>query len=149
MVLEGPDLSACTCSQDAYDAEGHLAESSLLPRSSALHQACILPKPLHFLQSLPLRGCSLMLWHCLAPPPPHLHSLQPSVLDLGSCAFKMLRHAAGQLTASQIIHVAPPPLIRAILTSQPETTGPDATSGLKPTFCSLLDHCDLEILSVV
>lgn len=49
---------------------GQLAESSLLPRSPALHQVCIpYPQPPYFSQSLPFGSSSSVLWHC-----PGLHN---------------------------------------------------------------------------
>lgn len=92
MVLEGPDLSACTCSQDACDADRAACRSSLLPRSPALHQARIPPAPSchsspHF---LPFGGCSSMCWHCPFPFPPScsplfFQSLVPLPFRCASC----------------------------------------------------------------
>ena len=79
MVLEGPDLSACTCSQDACDA-GRAACRIL----SAPTQPCPAPslhplsQPPRSLQPLPFGSCSSMFWHC----PAHPFLLSPLVLPV-------------------------------------------------------------------
>lgn len=98
-----------------------LAESSLLPRSPALHQARIPPQPPRFLFHLEV------VPQCSGTALPHSPLLQPSVPPVpASSAFQMLRHAAGQPPAPQVIHVPLVSLTLTFLASQPQTTGPDA-----------------------
>lgn len=72
MVLEGPDLSACTCSQDACDADRAACRSSLLPRSPALHQARV-PQPPAATVPFTFFHLEVVLQHAgTALSPPHL-----------------------------------------------------------------------------
>ena len=92
MVLEGPDLSACTCSQDACDADRAACRSSLLLRSPALHQARVPPAPSRRSSphSLPFGDGSSTCWHCPFPTPPpcsplFFQSLVPLTFRYSSC----------------------------------------------------------------
>lgn len=100
---------------------GQLAESSLLPRILALQQVPV-PSTATFPTVSSIWRLFFKCWPCpVCPVPP----CSPVVLPVPDpSAFQTLLHAAGQPPAPQISHVPPPPLS---LTSQPQTTGQDAT----------------------
>lgn len=138
MVLEGPDLSACTCSQDACDADRAACRSSLLPRSPALHQARV-PQPPAATVPLTFFHLEVVLQRAgtaLSPPHPlaALYSSSPWSLCLSDAPPVTRQPPVPQITNSPHLTAPhPPPPPRHFLyscmffTFQPQATGPDTT----------------------